>query len=774
MVIESVITIPIRGIVLFPGIISNFDASRKFSISAAKNALRTGSKVFCVTQINSNLDFVDSNDLYNTGVLADVLQIRRIGNDGLLNITLKPNVAAKRISTHKPDSRGYYYSDVEVFDEPEFSDDIMTSMPYMDSITNTVSEFVEFCGLNQSDIPSEILFPSTLEEQIYSVATTLFHDVESKQMILEEPDLFERAKLLILHIKKIIKSIDTERSIDEEVQSLLESNQEEMFLREKLNVIKSRLNSVDEENSDEIAKYTSKIKALGLDKEYTDELLKECEKLALMQITSPDANVIRNYLDEVLRIPWNKYTKDNLDLSKAKRVLNKEHYGLDKIKDRFLELIAVRKYTEKPGAQIICLVGPPGVGKTSIVSSVAKAMNKKYVRMSLGGIHDEAEIRGHRKTYIGAMPGRIANALKQAKSMNAVILMDEIDKLSNDYHGDPSSALLEVLDPAQNSTFRDNYIGIPLDLSDTVFVTTANDASRIPEPLFDRMEIIELSGYTFEEKLQIAKKHLIRKQRIAHGLTSAQMKLPDKTLRYIITYYTKEAGVRRLEQIIATLCRKSLIEIDETDASSVNITIERVKNWLGPEKFRDDEALKDDLVGVVNGLAWTAVGGEILQVEAITMPGNGKIEITGNIGDVMKESAKAAFSYIKANSGDYNIPDESFKSKDIHIHVPQGAVPKDGPSAGVTISTAVLSALTGRTFRHDVAMTGEISLTGRVMPIGGLKEKSMAAYKNGIKKVIIPKENVSDLYEVHQTVKNNVEFLPVSSLNEVFSIGLNP
>ena len=769
---NSIITVPLRGIVLFPGVDSTFEAGRSSSINALKTAFRTDSFVFCVTQHNTKDDYFDNADLFNFGTIGKVTQIRSNSDTASIIATVSPLFRAKRKATYKSEGHNYFESDVELIDDIPCADPNRVQA-FISKIADTVNEFVDLCGLDAKSVPAEIFFPSSLDEQIYSTATSIFRDIQTKQTILSESSVSERAKTLIYALKDLIRTIEVEQKIDMEVQEALDRNQEDFFLREKLNVLKNRLNIDEGESSDEAREYEEKILALNLPEESTEDLLKECRRLEMMQPSSPDANVIRNYLDEVLKIPWNVYTRDNIDIQKAKKILENDHYGLEKIKERFLELIAVNKYTENTGAQIICLVGPPGVGKTSVASSVARAMGKKYVRMSLGGVHDEAEIRGHRKTYIGAIPGRIISALERAKSMNPIMLLDEIDKLANDGRGDPSSALLEVLDPEQNNSFRDNYIALPVDLSKVVFITTANDPTMIPQPLYDRMEIIELPGYTFEEKLQIAKQHLIKKQRKAHGLTASMMKLPDSTLKFLIDFYTKEAGVRRLEQIIASLCRKTLIFLDESGKRSVTVTKEKAIEWLGPEKFRDDEALKDDLVGVVNGLAWTAVGGEMLQVEALLMPGSGKIELTGNLGDVMKESAKAAFSFIRANADKYGIENEQFTKNDIHIHVPQGAVPKDGPSAGVTISTAILSALTKRSFRHEIAMTGEISLTGRVMPIGGLREKSMAAYKSGIKKVIIPKDNVSDLYDVHPTVSKNVEFLPVSSLNEVFSISLN-
>ena len=500
--------------------------------------------------------------------------------------------------------------------------------------------------------------------------------------------------------------------------------------------------------------------------------MSECDKLSKMQGNTADATICRTYLDTALSIPYGIYTTDNYDLERAQRILDDDHYGLRKIKERFIEMLAVKARTDNVRGQIICLVGPPGVGKTSIVRSVAKSMGRKYVRLSLGGVSDEAEIRGHRKTYVGAMPGRIVNALITAKTYNPIILLDEIDKLGKDYKGDPASAMLEVLDPEQNFAFRDNFMEFPIDLSKVLFITTANDVSTIPQPLYDRMEIIELTSYTPEEKFMIAKNHLVKKQINMHGLSGRSLRWNDDAIRFIIESYTREAGVRRLEQTIGAICRKSVVKLADSDIKRITVTKSLVTDFLGPEKFKKEEILTDDAVGVVNGLAWTSVGGELLQVEAVTMKGDGKLELTGSLGDVMKESAKAAYSFLRSKADEYGIENEIFTKKNIHIHVPQGAVPKDGPSAGVTIATVLLSVLSGKKVRQNVAMTGEISLTGRVLPIGGLKEKSMAAYKAGVKTVIIPEDNKPDLYDIDEVVKNLVEFIPVSNLDEVFEIAV--
>ena len=566
--------------------------------------------------------------------------------------------------------------------------------------------------------------------------------------------------------------LELEQEINEQVRAQLEQNQKEYYLREQMKIISEELGESESpvEESDE---YRQKIQDLHLDSQDVEEkLLKECDKLAKMPFGSHEATVVRNYLDAVLALPWNHKTKDSLNLPSAKKVLDRDHYGLEKIKERIIEVLAVRSLTPDARGQVICLVGPPGVGKTSIARSVAAAMGRRYVRVSLGGVRDEADIRGHRKTYIGAMPGRIMNAIRQAGTANPLILLDEIDKMGNDFRGDPSSAMLEVLDTEQNSAFVDHYLEVPFDLSDVLFITTANNAEAIPAPLYDRMDVITLSSYTAEEKFHIAKEHLLKKQARRHGLTLRQLRIDDDALRAIIDGYTREAGVRGLERCLAKICRKTAKAIVAGEAKGVKIVPESLEGYLGPRKFKDDPEQARDEVGVVNGLAWTEVGGETMPVEVAILDGSGKIELTGSLGDVMKESARTAISYVRSRAADWHIDRDFYKNKDIHIHVPEGAVPKDGPSAGVTMATAIVSALTGLPVHRDVAMTGEISLRGRVLPIGGLKEKTMAAYTHHMKTVIIPAENESDLAEVDKAVKEAIRFIPASHLDTVIRYAL--
>ena len=551
----------------------------------------------------------------------------------------------------------------------------------------------------------------------------------------------------------------------------LDKNQRDYYLREQMKIISNQLGD-DDDSQSEAFEYLERIEELGLSPEVSEKLNKEAGRLMKMPSSSQEAFVTRNYLDTVLDLPWNKSTKEKADIKKARAILDKDHYGLKKVKERILETIAVRQLNPELKGQIICLVGPPGIGKTSIGRSVAKALGRNYVRISLGGVKDESDIRGHRKTYVGAMPGRIIAAMKNAKSNNPLILLDEIDKMSNDFRGDPSSAMLEVLDSEQNSTFRDHFIEVPFDLSKAVFITTANNVGNIPAPLLDRMELIELPSYTAEEKFHIAKEHLIPKQIKEHGLKGTQLKFQDDAINDIIAYYTREAGVRTLERYIASVCRKAAKKIADGDAKRLTVKAKELESWLGVYKYTRDLISDKDQVGVVNGLAWTPVGGTVMPLEVLALDGSGSIEITGSLGDVMKESARIAVTYVRSVADKYGIDKEFFKNKDMHIHAPEGAVPKDGPSAGVTITTAIVSALTGRKVRSDVAMTGEITLHGKVLPIGGLREKTMAAFKLGIKTVIIPVDNKPDLEEVDDAVKNNIEFVFADNLEDVLDTAL--
>ena len=770
LIYKSVPTVALRGLVVFPGMRLHFEVGRSKSIAAFRAAVAENQKVFLVAQRNIAYEDPTPKELFDFGVLANVKQIVKSPENKTVRVVVE-GVCRAEITQFLP-NEDYLLCDVRErrsaavkLSEEDYADALMRKTK------DIFEEYIDVTSKLARDVAMEVYIthePSHLADFIAGNALTNFED---RQALLEELNPLRRLEGLCSILSHEIEISKIENLIEQRVQEQMDKNQQEYYLREQIKAISAELGE-SEDSLGESEEYKSRILSLPLTEEVQKKLLRECSKLSKMQSSSPDANVIRSYLDVCLALPWGKYTSDRFDLVRAQNILDEEHFGLKKVKERFIEMLAVRSLTDRTRGQIICLVGPPGVGKTSIVRSVAKAMDRKYVRMSLGGVRDEAEIRGHRKTYIGAMSGRIINALTQAGSFNPIILLDEIDKLGSDYKGDPAAALLEALDPEQNNSFRDHYIEFPVDLSKVIFVTTANDSSTIPPALFDRMEVIELPSYTTQEKLIIAKHYLVKKEREMHGLNGVTIRFSDASLKFLIEGYTREAGVRRLEQLIASICRKSAVMLSKGDVKRVSVTPELIEKMLGPVKFKPDEALKNDLVGVVNGLAWTSVGGELLQVEAVVMDGSGKLELTGSLGDVMKESAKAAHSYIRSVASSFGIDSNVFKTKDIHIHVPQGAVPKDGPSAGATIATAILSALTGRAVRHSVAMTGEISLTGRVMPIGGLREKSMAAYKNNIKQIVIPEENESDLFEVDPIVKENVEFICAEKLDDVFSVAL--
>ena len=604
------------------------------------------------------------------------------------------------------------------------------------------------------------------------IAGSVLMNYVDKQMVLEEFDPMRRAELVCLLMERESDILRTEMNIHKKVRAQLDANQRDYYLKEQLRAIRDELGENEEEEDEEIVEYNSKIAAANLPDEVREKLVKEVKKLAKTPYTSAESSVMRNYLDLCLELPWGVKSKDRIDVAAAKKILDEDHDGLDRVKERILEFIAVKQLNPELKNQILCLVGPPGTGKTSIGASVARALKRKYVRVSLGGVRDEADIRGHRKTYIAAMPGRIVTAINQAGTMNPVILLDEIDKLTRDAHGDPASALLEVLDAEQNKAFRDHFVELPVDLSDCLFIATANDMENIPRPLADRMEIIELKIYTRHEKLAIAKDHLIPKELKRHGLNKRMLRIKEDAVLEIIDFYTREAGVRNLEREIASVCRKAAKNIVGQGLKSVTVKAENVKDYLGVRKILPDKIYSDNEVGVVNGLAYTEVGGDLLRVEAAAMPGSGKVELTGSLGDVMKESAKAAITYIRSHSEELGVDSEFYKTKDIHIHVPEGAVPKDGPSAGVTIITALASELSGKPVRRDIAMTGEVTLRGRVLAIGGLKEKTMAAYKAGVHTVCIPSENQRDLSEIDPLVRENLEFIPCSNVDQVLKAAI--
>ena len=766
-------TLPVlamRGVVVFPQMTLHFDVGRQKSISAIRAALKTTGEIFLAAQIDADIESPEFNDLNKIGVVAEVKQVVKLPGTDVLRVVVEGKYRAtvtEPLKT-KPILKAVV---TEVFEKPVRKVDA----PYCEALIRTLRDlFDDYADLLPRISPDVEMTVHTedsiskLTDYIVSITILMFED---KQALLSELNPIKRAENLCSVLIKETEILSLQLNIQNEVHEKMDKNQRDYFLREQLKVISQELNE-EETPEEEAENYKLKINALPLEDKYKKKLLDESERLLKLSSSSSEANVARTYLDRVLALPWNNETKDSLSIEKARKVLDKDHYGLTEVKERVIELIAVKKLSPNVNSQILCLVGPPGVGKTSIAKSLAKAMNKNYARISLGGVHDEAEIRGHRRTYIGAMPGRIISAVEQAGSTNPLILLDEIDKLGSDYKGDPSSALLEVLDGEQNNTFQDHYIDVPFDLSKVLFITTANDASSIPGPLYDRMEIIELYSYTAEEKFRIAKKHLVPKQLKNFNITNKMLTITDSALRLIIDGYTKEAGVRTLERVITKILRKAAVKFAEGSDKKITVTPQNIEEYLGARKYKDSDLSLDNMVGAVNGLAWTKVGGEIMQIEASILEGTGKIELTGSLGDVMKESAKIAVSFVRSRANELGIDAEFYKNKDIHIHAPEGAVPKDGPSAGVTMTTALVSALTNRPVKPDVAMTGEISLRGNVLPIGGLKEKSMAAYKNKMKTVLIPKDNLPDLEKVDDVVKENVEFIAVSTLDAVLNLAL--
>ena len=761
--------IALRGLVVFPNNVVHFEVGRAKSIAAIEAAMRANSSVFLVAQQEMDVEEPTIRDLYAYGVIAEIKQVLRV-SDELVKVLVEGKTRARLLELDAGEK--YLQAVVRPVAVRGIAADKRTQVEALvRSLKDCFEEYLSYSPQISKDVVYNIVSsdsPLFLSE--YMPANLLFK-YEDKQTILNESTLLGRLEKLLTLLRQECQILDIERDLDDKVNAQMDKGQREYYLREQMHIISEELGD-SEDTRAEADTYREKIKALQLDEESTEKLLKECDRLARMQGSSAETGVIRSYLDACLALPWHTTTEDDLDQAHARKVLDKEHYGLQKVKERILELLAVRKLNQDVKGQIICLVGPPGVGKTSIAHSIAECMGRKFARMSLGGVHDEAEIRGHRRTYIGAMPGRIISAITTAKSTNPVILLDEIDKLAGDYKGDPSSALLEVLDPEQNRTFKDNYLDIPFDLSEVLFITTANDASTIPGPLYDRMDVIELPSYTRTEKFNIAKRHLLPKQLKNNGL-EGRVTLTSSALYAIIDGYTREAGVRNLERTITSVLRKCAQKIAAGEEEKVSVSAAAVKALLGPEKVKPTFISRKDAVGIANGLAWTSVGGEMLPVEVAVIPnGSGKIEITGSLGDVMKESAQLAVTYARVHAEEYGIPADKFKNTDLHIHAPEGAVPKDGPSAGVTLTTALISALSGIPVRHNLAMTGEITLHGNVLPIGGLKEKSMAAFREGISTVLIPKDNASDLYEVDAEVKEKVCFIPVGNLSEVLKHAL--
>ncbi|MDY0256333.1 endopeptidase La [Gudongella oleilytica] len=756
--------IPLRGISIFPHMVIHFDVGREKSVQALEKSMMDDSLILLCTQINPKLEEPTTDDFYHVGTIAKVKQMLKLpgGSIRVLVEGLNRGKVKKVVQTEP-----YFLAEAEEYsynpDEIKKSQDIEAAMRLV------IVDLEEYISLN-SKVSSEVLFtisdiedPGRLADVI---ASYVFLKQEDDQRILEAFDLYERLEVLHQILQEEIELLRIEDKINQRVRKQINKIQKEYYLKEQLKAIQKELGE-DDDLSGEIEDYEAKLSKIKMPKEVKDKAMKEVERLSRTPSHSAEVGVIRTYLDWIVELPWDKETREKIDIKKAREILDADHYGLKDVKERILEFIAIRKLSTSIKGPILCLVGPPGVGKTSIAKSIASSLNRNFVRMSLGGVRDEAEIRGHRRTYVGAMPGRIISSIKKAGTKNPVFLFDEIDKLANDFRGDPASALLEVLDPEQNTTFTDHFLDAPFDLSKVLFITTANTTSSIPPALLDRMEVIRISGYTEEEKLEIAKRYLLPKQMKEHGLKETQMTMSDGAIRDVINYYTREAGVRNLERNLAGICRKAAKTIVEKNKKIVRINSGNLSGYLGAGRYRYDTVEEKDQIGVANGLAWTAVGGETLSVEVTTMQGTGKTQLTGKLGEVMKESAMAGISFIRANAERLNVPMDFHKDMDIHIHVPEGAIPKDGPSAGITIATALISALSNTPVYKDVAMTGEITLRGRVLPVGGIKEKLLAAHRMGIKKVLIPFENEKDLEEIPDKIKKKMEFVLVKNLDEV-------
>ncbi|MBQ8763557.1 MAG: endopeptidase La [Clostridia bacterium] len=764
--------VALRGLVVFPDMFIHFDVGREKSINALRKAMDTDQEIFLVTQKDISVDDPDYGELYEIGVVASVKQVLKLpGKSGNVRVAVEGLYRARLVEGV---GAGKNYLKAMIFpieEQAVKTEDIEYAKALVRHTKDIFADYSDCAPQMPADLMTGVMQKTEPGELADYIAGNIMLEYEDRQTVLSTINPVRRLEEMCVLLASESNLLSLEADINDRVQEQIDKNQREYYLREQMKIISEELGG-GASHEEELSSFREAIFNLKASDEVKEKLFKECDRLEKYSSHSPEAAVSRNYIETCISLPWDNMKEENTDISKSRKILENDHYGLEKIKKRILEYLSVRVLAPDIRGQIICLVGPPGVGKTSIARSIASATGRDYVRISLGGVKDEAEIRGHRKTYIGSMPGRIINAMQQAGSSNPLMLLDEVDKLSSDYKGDPTSALLEVLDPEQNSTFRDHYIELPFDLSRVMFITTANVEANIPDPLRDRMEIIELGSYTSEEKFQIAKKHLVPKQIKRHGLTASKMKITDKALRLVIEGYTREAGVRALEQKIAAICRKAAMEFVENGAEKISVKPEDIEEFLGTRRYKADTMIKENEVGVVNGLAWTSVGGDMLEIETAVLKGSGKLELTGSLGDVMQESAKAAVSFIRSKSDELPVNVNFYKENDIHIHVPEGATPKDGPSAGVTIATSLVSALTGIKVRKDVAMTGEITLRGRVLPIGGLKEKSMAAYRAGIKTVVVPYDNISDLDEVDEKVKEKITFKPVKTVEEAWEIAL--
>ena len=757
--------VALRGMVILPGMVAHFDVSRAKSIKAVEEAMMDEQKIFLVAQKDVEQENPDIEDLFKIGIIAEVKQVIKLQNNIVRILVEGKERAELSAFLENPD---YLLAEIIRFDEevddglPEEAKEAM-----LRSIQETFGKYVVNPKLGK-ELQRQLSEITDLEKLMNQLANSLPVHFEEKQKILDAVSMTERYEVLMALLLKEIEIIAIKNDFQAKVKAHVDKNQKEYLLREQMKVIREELGEDNtESDADHFMDALGKIKA---DKEVKEKIKKEIDRFKNISSSSSESAVARGYIETLLELPWNKTSRDNKDLKNAEQILNADHYGLEKVKERMLEFLAVRNLTSKGESPIICLVGPPGTGKTSIARSVAKALDKKYVRISLGGVRDEAEIRGHRRTYVGAMPGRIVNGLRSAGVKNPLMLLDEIDKMSSDYKGDTASALLEVLDAEQNKKFRDHYVEIPIDLSEVLFIATANSVQDIPRPLLDRMELIEVTSYTENEKLHIAKEHLLAKQMERNGIRPEQLAITDKAMAKIISGYTREAGVRNLERKLGEICRKAARPLYEGEKEKIKVTEQNLEKFLGKEKYSFDKKNDTDEVGIVRGLAWTSVGGDTLEIEVNIMPGKGEFQLTGQLGDVMKESAQAGISYIRSVSEEYHIPKKFFQENDIHIHIPEGAVPKDGPSAGITMATAMLSAITKTPVRADVAMTGEITLRGRVLPIGGLKEKTLAAKNAGIKTICVPKKNEKDIDEISPEIKKGLKIVFVEQMKDVLDV----
>ncbi len=757
--------IPTRGFVIFPKNVFHFDVAREKSKAAIEKAIMQDGLIFLAAQKNDMVENPTESDIRPFGIIAKIKQLVRLPDD-CLRILVEGVSRGKLTSGFVTDA---LYEGEVVFKKSSVKDlSVEEYTAFLNQVHLLINDYVEFNPKLATEAFLKSLPESEPSDFCDAVAFNLLRSNNDKQDLLEITNVKKRLTKLIDIMTKEVRILDVESAIASRVKQQMDDHNHEYYLREQLKIIREELG---EDRFDEVEELCAKIESTPLTEEAYEKAIRELNSFEKMPPSSPESNIARNYLDTLCALPWEVFTDENNNIENARAVLDRDHYGMKKVKERIIEQLAVVNRTGNPAGSILCLLGAPGVGKTSIAKSIAEATGRKYARISLGGMRDEAELRGHRKTYVAAMPGRIVNALKQAQSSNPLILLDEIDKLGADFKGDPSSALLEILDSEQNVSFRDNYLEVGIDLSKVLFIATANDVSTIPAPLLDRLEIIELSSYTYEEKMNIAKKHLIPKQLKKHSIDAKTLKISDKALSSIINSYTRESGVRKLEREIAKLCRKAVLSMAESK-KGISVTDKNLAVYLGCEKYVDEAISKTSEVGITNGLAWTSVGGELLKCEAVSMPGTGKIQLTGKLGDVMKESAETAVSYIRTIADLLEIDADFYKNRDIHIHFPEGAVPKDGPSAGITVATTVASALSLLPVRSDIAMTGEISLTGKVLPIGGLKEKVLAAYRHGIKEIIVPKANVKDFEEIPEVILREIIFHPVESTSDVLNIAL--